>query len=50
MHVPDGHLGQLFRVYGGGSLAAGKLIAVNGENGPQAFLVTDIDTRAQAWT
>src|SRR5215831_11301870 len=36
VHVPDGHLGQLFRVYGGGSLPAGKIIAVNGENGPQA--------------
>src|SRR5215468_2908635 len=36
VHVPDGHLGQLFRVYGGGSLPASKIIAVNGENGPQA--------------
>ena len=26
VHVPDGHLGQLFRVYGGGSLPAGKII------------------------
>jgi len=34
--VPDGHLGQLFRVYGGSSLREGKIVAVNGENGPQA--------------
>jgi hypothetical protein len=40
VHVPDGHLGQLFRVYGGGSLAGGKIVAVNGENGPQARILT----------
>src|SRR5262249_22477136 len=40
VHVPDGHLGQLFRVYGGGSLPAGKIIAVHGENGPQARIFT----------
>lgn len=34
--VGDGHLAQLFRVYGGGSLPAGRIVAVNGENGPQA--------------
>src|ERR1700756_5267833 len=34
--VPDGHLGHLFRVYGGGSLTEGRIIAANGENGPQA--------------
>jgi hypothetical protein len=40
VHVPDGHLGQLFRVYGGGSLAAGRIVAANGENGPQARIFT----------
>ena len=25
VRVPDGHLGQLFRVYGGGSLSEGEL-------------------------
>jgi hypothetical protein len=38
--VPDGHLGHLFRVYGGGSLTDGRIIAVNGENGPQAEVFT----------
>jgi len=38
--VPDGHLGQLFRVYGGTSLREGKIVAVNGENGPQAEILT----------
>ena len=36
VHVPDGYLGQLFRVYGGGSLTEGHILAVRGENGPQA--------------
>ena len=40
VHVPDGHLGQLFRVYGGGSLPEGKIVAVNGENGPQGRIYT----------
>jgi len=40
VHVPDGHLGQLFRVYGGGSLPPSKIVAVNGENGPQARIFT----------
>ena len=40
VHVPDGHLGQLFRIYGGGSMAAGRIVAVNGENGPQARILT----------
>ena len=39
VHVPDGHLGQLFRVYGGGSLTGGRIVAVNGENGPQARIL-----------
>src|SRR5262245_51571711 len=38
--VPDGHLGHLFRVYGGGSLTDGKIVAANGENGPQAEVFT----------
>ena len=38
VHVPDGYLGQLFRVYGGGSLTEGRIVAVHGENGPQADL------------
>ena len=40
VHVPDGHLGQLFRVYGGGSLTEGRIVAVHGENGPQAKILT----------
>jgi hypothetical protein len=40
VHVPDGHLGQLFRVYGGGSLTEGRIVAVRGENGPQAKTLT----------
>ena len=40
VRVPDGHLGQLFRVYGGGSLTDGRIVAVHGENGPQANILT----------
>src|SRR5580704_10913044 len=40
VYVPDGHLGQLFRVYGGGSLREGKIVAASGENGPQAEILT----------
>jgi len=40
VRVPDGHLGQLFRVYGGGSLTEGRIVAVHGENGPQAKVLT----------
>jgi len=40
VRVPDGHLGQLFRVYGGGSLTEGRIVAVRGENGPQARILT----------
>jgi hypothetical protein len=39
VHVPDGHLGQLFRIYGGGSLTEGRIVAVRGENGPQARIL-----------
>ena len=38
--VPDGHIGHLFRVYGGGPLTNGRIIAANGENGPQAEIFT----------
>src|SRR5579875_2001070 len=38
--VPDGHVGEMFRVYGGGSLPLGRIVAVNGENGPQARIFT----------
>jgi hypothetical protein len=37
--VPDGHLGQLFRNYGGGSLREGRIVAIDGENGPQAEIL-----------
>jgi hypothetical protein len=60
VHVPDGHLGQLFRVYGGSSLTEGRIVAANGENGPQAEILTpgfhfwllvnvlyDVDTRPE---
>jgi hypothetical protein len=40
IRVPDGHLGQLFRIYGGGSLSEGRIVAVHGENGPQARILT----------
>jgi hypothetical protein len=38
--VPDGHLGHLFRIYGGGPLTNGRIIAANAENGPQAEIFT----------
>lgn len=40
VHVPDGHLGQLFRIYGGGPLTEGRIVAVRSENGPQAKILT----------
>jgi hypothetical protein len=40
VHVPDGRLGQLFRVYGGGPLTEGRILAVRGENGPQARILS----------
>lgn len=40
VRVPDGYLGQLFRIYGGGSLSEGRIVAVRGENGPQAKILT----------
>src|SRR6516165_5418175 len=38
-HVGDGKFAQLFRIYGGGSLTGGKIVAVDGENGPQARIL-----------
>src|SRR5262245_52988547 len=38
--VPDGHIGHLFRVYGGGPLLNGRIVAAGGENGPQAEIFT----------
>jgi len=40
VHVPDGGVGKLFRVYGGAPLTNGRIVAVNGENGPQARIFT----------
>jgi hypothetical protein len=40
VYVPDHHLAQIFRVYGGGSLAGGRIIAVDGENGAQGRIFT----------
>jgi hypothetical protein len=36
VHVPVGKVGHLFRIYAGGGLTGGRIVAVNGENGPQA--------------
>jgi hypothetical protein len=44
VHVPDGRLGQLFRVYGGGPLTEGRILAVRGENGPQARILSPAST------
>ncbi len=38
--IPDGHVGTMFKVIGGSSLENGRIIAVNGENGPQGDLLT----------
>jgi hypothetical protein len=40
VYVPDHHLAQIFRVYGGGPLSGGRIIAANGENGAQARIFT----------
>ncbi len=37
--VPDGKFGTVFKIYGGTSLQNGKIIATNGENGPQAGIL-----------
>src|SRR5262245_35828141 len=36
VNVGDGKFAQMFRTIGGGPLAGGKIVAINGENGPQA--------------
>src|SRR5262249_60890371 len=38
--VPEGLVGHLFRIYGGGSLGAGRIVAANGEKGPAAEIFT----------
>jgi hypothetical protein len=40
VHVADGYFAQLFRVYGGDSLPAGRIVALAGEKGPQAEVLT----------
>jgi SPFH domain / Band 7 family len=37
--VGDGKFAQMFRTIGGGPLAGGKIVAINGENGPQAEIL-----------
>src|SRR6516162_8579095 len=37
--VGDGHFAQVFRRYGGGQLEGGKIVATNGENGPQSYVI-----------
>jgi hypothetical protein len=37
--VPDGRSAHLFRIYAGGALPEGHIVAVNGENGPQARIL-----------
>lgn len=39
VHIPDGHIGQVFKVYSGGSLPPGRIVATEGENGPQARII-----------
>lgn len=39
VYVPDGYSAHLFRVYAGGSLPPGRIIAADGENGPQARIL-----------
>lgn len=39
VHIPDGNFGTVFKVYGGRALPAEKIIATEGENGPQARIL-----------
>jgi len=39
VYVPDGYSAHLFRVYMGRALPAGRIVAPDGENGPQARLL-----------
>lgn len=38
--IPDGNFGTMFKTFGGGSLSNGRIVAVNGENGPQGEVLT----------
>ncbi len=37
--VGDGHFAQVFKVMGGTPLTAGKIVAINGETGPQGYVI-----------
>src|SRR5215470_11707844 len=39
VNVGDGRFAQMFRTIGGGPLEGGKIVAINGENGPQAQIL-----------
>lgn len=39
-YIADGTVGHLFRVYGGSSLAEGRILARDGEKGPQAEVLS----------
>jgi hypothetical protein len=39
VYVPDGYSAHLFRIYLGRSLPPGKIVAADGENGPQARIL-----------
>src|SRR5262245_32214560 len=39
VNVGDGKFAQTFRTIGGGPLEGGKIVAINGENGPQAQIL-----------
>src|SRR5689334_20880625 len=39
VNVGDGRFAQMFRTIGGGPLEGGKIVAFNGENGPQAHIL-----------
>ncbi|MBV8229718.1 MAG: hypothetical protein JO355_01975 [Planctomycetaceae bacterium] len=36
VHVGEDQVGHIFKIYGSKSLAVGRIVAINGENGPQA--------------
>lgn len=37
--IPDGSFGTMFKVYGKKSLSSGKIVAIDGENGPQGRIL-----------
>jgi len=39
VNVGDGKFAQMFRTIGGGPLEGGKIVAINGENGPQGQIL-----------